>query len=120
MRRAISAPVRGRSCIRPGQLVVPEVNLTLGSRYLRELLSQYGGALVPALIAYNAGPHRYAAWRSFPEFSADRRLMIDRIPFGETRRYVKALIVNRYVYDRLYYRRDPPRADTRPGASDGG
>jgi len=84
------------------QLVVPEVNLALGSRYLRELLERRGGAVVPALIAYNAGPHRYTAWRRFPEFSTSTDLMIDRIPFSETRRYVKAILSYRYIYARLY------------------
>ena len=87
---------------RPDQLRVPEVNLALGSRYLRELLERQGGALVPALISYNAGPHRYTAWRRFPEFSASTDLMIDRIPFSETRRYVKAILSYRYIYSRLY------------------
>jgi soluble lytic murein transglycosylase len=87
---------------RSEQLVVPEVNLALGSRYLRELLQRRGGAVVPALISYNAGPHRYTAWRRFPEFSASTDLMIDRIPFSETRRYVKAILSYRYIYSRLY------------------
>lgn len=87
---------------RSDQLVVPEVNLVLGSRYLRELLERRGGAVVPALISYNAGPHRYTAWRRFPEFSASTSLMIDRIPFSETRRYVKAILSYRYIYSRLY------------------
>jgi len=84
------------------QLVVPEVNMTVGSRYLRELLERRDGALVPALISYNAGPHRYTAWRQFPEFSASTDLMIDRIPFSETRRYVKAILSYRYIYSKLY------------------
>jgi soluble lytic murein transglycosylase len=85
-----------------GQLVVPEVNLILGTRYLRELLERRAGAVVPALMSYNAGPHRYTAWRRFPEFSASTELMIDRIPFTETRRYVKAILAYRYIYSRLY------------------
>jgi soluble lytic murein transglycosylase len=87
---------------RTEQLVVPEVNLVLGSRYLRELLERRGGAVVPALISYNAGPHRYTSWRRFPEFSASTSLMIDRIPFSETRRYVKAILSYRYIYSKLY------------------
>ncbi len=87
---------------RSEQRVVPEVNLALGSRYLRELLERHGGAVVPALISYNAGPHRYTAWRRFPEFSASTDLMIDRIPFSETRRYVKAILSYRYIYSKLY------------------
>lgn len=85
-----------------GQLVVPEVNLILGTRYLRELLERRAGAVVPALMSYNAGPHRYTAWRRFPEFSASTELMIDRIPFTETRRYVKAILAYRYIYSKLY------------------
>jgi soluble lytic murein transglycosylase-like protein len=87
---------------RSEQRVVPEVNLALGTRYLRELLERQGGSVVPALISYNAGPHRYTAWRRFPEFSASTDLMIDRIPFSETRRYVKAILSYRYIYSRLY------------------
>lgn len=87
---------------RSSQLVVPEVNIVLGSRYLRELLERRNGALVPALISYNAGPHRFVSWRSFPEFSASTELMIDRIPFSETRRYVKAILSYRYIYRKLY------------------
>jgi soluble lytic murein transglycosylase len=87
---------------RRAQLVVPEVNMALGSRYLRELLERRNGALVPALISYNAGPHRYTSWRRFPEFSASTALMIDRIPFTETRRYVKAILSYRYIYQNLY------------------
>ncbi len=87
---------------RSEQRVVPEVNLALGSRYLRELLERHGGSVVPALISYNAGPHRYTAWRRFPEFSASTDLMIDRIPFSETRRYVKAILSYRYIYSKLY------------------
>ena len=86
----------------PAQLVVPEVNLTLGARYLRQMLDRHDGSLVAALISYNAGPHRYARWRNYPEFSADAELMIERIPFTETRLYVKNLITYRYIYSRLY------------------
>lgn len=84
------------------QLVVPEVNLTIGARYLRDMLDRHDGSLVPALISYNAGPHRYARWRRYPEFSADAELMIERIPFTETRLYVKSVITYRYIYSRLY------------------
>lgn len=87
---------------RSEQLVVPEVNLALGSRYLRELLERRGGSLVPALISYNAGPHRYLQWRDFVEREADPELFVERIPFRETRDYVKAVIALEYIYARLY------------------
>lgn len=86
----------------PDQLRVAEVNLRLGTLYLRELLDRNGGALAPALISYNAGPHRYARWREFPEFSADAELLVERIPFTETRIYVKTITAYRHIYGRLW------------------
>ncbi|MDH3426977.1 MAG: transglycosylase SLT domain-containing protein, partial [Gemmatimonadota bacterium] len=87
---------------RQDQITVPEVNMTLGATYLRDLLDRYGGSVTPALISYNAGPHRYLRWREYPEFGADVELMIERIPFTETRIYVKTIIAYRYVYGRLW------------------
>ena len=92
----------GISGFEEDQLKVAEVNLALGTLYLRELLDRNGGSLVPALISYNAGPHRYARWREFPEFSADAELMVERIPFRETRIYVKTITAYRHIYRHLY------------------
>ena len=85
-----------------GQLEVPEINLLLGSRYLASLLRRFRGSRTGALISYNAGPHRFVTWRDFPEYSVDEELFIERIPFNETRRYVKAVEANAYIYRRLY------------------
>jgi len=84
------------------QLRVPEVNMTLGARYLSDMLDRYGGSVTPALISYNAGPHRYTRWREYPEFQADAELAIERIPFSETRVYVKTILAYRYIYQRLW------------------
>jgi soluble lytic murein transglycosylase len=87
---------------RQDQVTVPEVNLTLGTRYLRDMLDRYGGAVTPALISYNAGPHRYVRWREYPEFQADADLMVERIPFRETRIYVKTIRAYQYIYRKLW------------------
>ncbi len=87
---------------RQEQVRVPEINMTLGARYLRDLLDRYGGSVTPALISYNAGPHRYVRWREYPEFAADAELMIERIPFSETRIYVKTIFAYQYIYRRLW------------------
>ncbi len=84
------------------QVRVPEINLTLGARYLRDMLDRYEGSVTSALISYNAGPHRYVRWREYPEFRADTELLIERIPFSETRIYVKTIIAYRYIYRRLW------------------
>lgn len=79
----------------------PEINLHLGTLYMRQLLDRYGGAIVPVLAAYNAGPHRVARWRNFPEFS-DEELFAERIPYAETREYVKIVQAHARIYQALY------------------
>lgn len=83
-------------------LTDPGLSLELGARYLAAMLDRFDGSWIGALVAYNAGPHRYERWRDFPEFGADRELAVERIPFGETRRYVKAVLRNVRVYRRLH------------------
>lgn len=84
-----------------GSLEAPDVNLHLGTRFLREMWDRYSGSLPLVLSAYNAGPQRASEWRSFPEAS-DATLFTDRIPFRETRDYVKLVTRNFALYAALY------------------
>lgn len=76
-------------------------NIEIGTRYLRQLLDEYDGRLVPALAAYNGGPVAVARWektngnRPGDEF-------VELITYRETRRYVKAVLENYRIYRRLY------------------
>lgn len=79
----------------------PEVNIKLGSRFLADLSQIYGSRMDAILIAYNAGPTRADRWRRFPEFATED-LFIERIPFTETRDYVKAVKLNTAIYRALY------------------
>lgn len=88
----------------------PVVNLELGTRYLMDLLERFDGSRVGALAGYNAGPERWDRWRAFPEASVDGELLVERIPFAETRRYVKAVLRNAHLYARVYGLVDDPRA----------
>ncbi len=83
------------------QLTVPQVNLLLGTRYLADLLTRFGGSRVAAMISYNAGPHRFLSWRDFPEFASEEEL-VERIPFRETREYVRAVTALTAIYEWLY------------------
>jgi soluble lytic murein transglycosylase len=86
----------------PELLKKPEFNVTLGMRYLADQLDAYDGRLPVVLSAYNAGPTRVARWRTiFPEFPDDE-LFSERIPFEETRDYVKIVQQNRRMYRALY------------------
>jgi soluble lytic murein transglycosylase len=79
----------------------PESNLHLGAAHLRELIRSLDGDRVAAIAAYNAGAALARRWRAFPE-AIDPEAFIERIPFGETRRYVKAVIANEARYGELY------------------
>ena len=86
---------------RRSQLTVPQVNLLLGTRYLSDILGRFGGSRLAGLVSYNAGPHRWLAWREFPELAAGEDQFIERIPFRETREYVRAVTELIAIYDRL-------------------
>lgn len=94
----------GPSGFREGHLEVPEVNLHLGAAFYADMSRRYGTLLPLVLAAYNAGPARANRWGRYPEASSAARLT-ERIPFDETRTYVKNVVRNLAVYRALYGRR---------------
>ena len=86
---------------RAAALKAPDVNLHLGSRYLADMLSRWDGELPFVLSAYNAGPTRARRWSRLPEAS-DLVRFTERIPFVETRNYVKSVTRNAWIYRWLY------------------
>ena len=91
----------GMSGFTPAQLTDPAVNLRLGAKYLADQIETQNGRIIDAVAAYNAGPHRITAWRAFPEYRDDD-LFIERIPYQETRDYVKIVTQNARIYRLLY------------------
>lgn len=73
-------------------LTNPQSNIRLGTSYLGQMAERYGGNRVLATAAYNAGPHRVDAWLP-AEGSIDARIWIENIPFNETRKYVRRVMV---------------------------
>ena len=104
----------GVSNFDPSLLTVPEINLRMGARYLRDQLRRYGGKRDLALAAYNAGPGRADRWRRELGYGGDPDAFRERIPFAETREYVQLVLRNSVVYRRLY------GGDRSPGLSAGG
>jgi soluble lytic murein transglycosylase len=78
-----------------------DFNLRLGSFYLGNLISSFGGKIEDALAAYNAGPSRPPKWRQWGDFR-DNEEFIETIPFTQTRDYVQILLRNADVYRWLY------------------
>lgn len=78
-----------------------EANLHLGATHLAGLLRQYDGKVVPALAAYNAGGRPVSRWLRYPEAS-DPVQFVERIPYEETRGYVRSVLRNRELYRQIY------------------
>ena len=86
---------------RTEMLETPELNVHLGTRFLSDLFGRYDGVVPLVLSAYNAGPTRANRWRRLPE-AADPYRFTERIPFAETRDYVKIVTRNRALYRWLH------------------
>ena len=86
-------------------LFQPEINAHLGMVYLQDQMQRWDGSLPSVFSAYNAGPNRIAVWRNFPEYD-DEELFTERIPYRETRDYVKILTRNIAIYRGLYAEED--------------
>ncbi|HEY8964318.1 MAG TPA: lytic transglycosylase domain-containing protein [Alphaproteobacteria bacterium] len=80
------------------QLADPETSITLGQKYLEDLLSMTDGNLFEAAIAYNAGPGRLSEWKDRFADVNDPLLFIELIPYGETRSYVERVMANYWIY----------------------
>ncbi|WP_143890090.1 lytic transglycosylase domain-containing protein [Tepidimonas alkaliphilus] len=83
----------------PHHIDDPDVNLMLGTAYLKLVLDDFEGSLALAAAAYNAGPGRPRQWRQGPMLEA--AAWIETIPFDETRDYVKRVLANTHVYAAL-------------------
>jgi soluble lytic murein transglycosylase len=86
--------------VTPDRLTDPETNIRLGTTYLARRLRDFDGDVVLALAAYNAGA---GAARRFAQFRGDDLdVFIERIPFSETRAYVKRVLESYGIYRWLY------------------
>jgi soluble lytic murein transglycosylase len=78
----------------------PELNIRVGTAYLRYLLDRYGEDESLALAAYNGGLTNADAWAK--EASRVNRPLTDVIEFPETASYIRKVRMQRDVYRVLY------------------
>jgi soluble lytic murein transglycosylase len=83
----------------------PATSLRMGARHLGGLLWRVD-APVKALLAYNAGLARVRTWeRANPSLAAD--LLVETVPFAESRGYVRKIAVSALLYAWAWDGRDP-------------
>ena len=104
-----AARLAGELGMRPvtaGDLDDPSVNVRLAGRYVADLVARFSNPLLVA-AAYNAGPRAVAAWAgSATGVPIDE--WVERIPYRETRAYVKAVGGAYAAYALLYRGSRPP------------
>jgi soluble lytic murein transglycosylase len=89
-------------------LLHPETNIRIGTRYLTQLLADFNGNRALAAAAYNAGPNRVRQWlRRTSATPLPLDIWIETIPFTETRNYVQNVLAFSVIYG---YRMDQPIA----------
>jgi soluble lytic murein transglycosylase len=80
----------------PEQITDREINVAIGTGYLKLVLDDFEGSMPMATAAYNAGPSRPRNWRKGPVLEA--AIWAENIPFLETRDYVKKVLSNTTNY----------------------
>ncbi|MDR1114052.1 MAG: transglycosylase SLT domain-containing protein [Candidatus Margulisbacteria bacterium] len=82
----------------------PDLNILLGTVYLRQMLEQFGDNQYLALAAYNAGPTAAARWLrqhgGLKNFDID--IFVESIAYTETRNYVKRVMRGYWLYELIY------------------
>ncbi len=81
-------------------LTLPEINIRLGTLYLRNLMEKYKNIFY-SIAAYNAGEGQVDRWLSGNNYSHIDEFIED-IPYTETLNYVKRVTGVYHMYNRLY------------------
>jgi soluble lytic murein transglycosylase len=84
---------------KPDMITDRDINLRLGTAYLKLVLDDFDGSQAMAAAAYNAGPGRPRRWRDGPLM--EPAAWAENIPFAETRDYVKKVLSNAVYYNAM-------------------
>jgi len=90
----------GRGDFALRDLFKPALSVEFGTWYLSQTLNDYQGRIFPSLAAYNAGGGNVSGW--LQRFGDDPDLLVEQIPFAETRNYLRIVYDNYWHYQALY------------------
>lgn len=99
---ATAANTMKKHKIKTGSLTHAHINVSVGTRHLKDLLEDFNGSMILAAAAYNAGKNAVENWLMI--FGDPRNPSIDSvdwvelIPYAETRNYVQRVMENYYCY----------------------
>lgn len=99
----------------PDTLYNPGTSLSVGQRYIEQLLTRLDGNLLELGGAYNAGPLAVDRWRTTKAGGNDPLLFVESIPVAETRSYVKRLMLYHWLYRRRFGQDAQSLQDTAAG-----
>lgn len=78
----------------------PDVNVRLGTHYLKKWLDYFDGDYTAAFAAYNGGIGNAMEWKQIAGNDPD--LLLEVIRFDETRNYIRYITENYEIYKGLY------------------
>ena len=92
---------KGETNVTDEEMREPGMNIDLGTWYLAYLLREFKGNKILALAAYNAGRGNVESWMEENHWDSTFS-NIDKIPFAETREYVKKVLQFEKEYETIY------------------
>lgn len=95
----------------------PDINIQMGSWYMKSLMNQFDNNHALVAGAYNGGPGRMRRWIKAKQIP-DLDEFIEDIGIDQTRRHIKKVIDSYIIYQQLYSNPAPASANI-PPPSDG-
>jgi soluble lytic murein transglycosylase len=97
-----AAAMTGRTGFEPGMLFDAETGIDIGTWYVSRLMKRFKNDPLLTAAAYNAGPEAVVSWLGGDGKRYEQDVFAERIPFSETRGYVKKVLRNYAEYKRIY------------------
>ncbi len=85
----------------PDQLYTPEVNINLGTKYIRDMKDEFGDAVEVLAAGYNGGESNLRRWLACTS-TGEEIDFLSNIDMKETKKYVMIVKTNYELYRRLY------------------
>jgi soluble lytic murein transglycosylase-like protein len=91
------------------ELYDPTLNMSLGQRYLSQLLrsKRVGNDVLRLAAAYNAGPGNLGRWERRMDYGHDPLMFIETLPTLETRLFVERVLTNLWIYRQRFGQATP-------------